>query len=143
MDKNIYIEPDNMKTIYQALLKAQSEFPSVKKESTNPFFKNKYAGLESILEVILPILHENGLFIVQSPISEGDRVGVQTSIFSENGEEIKSSFTMALSKNDPQGAGSAITYAKRYALIGMLGLNLESDDDANAGSGLSEPVIRR
>ena len=143
MDKNIYIEPDNMKTIYQALLKAQSEFPSVKKESTNPFFKNKYAGLESILEVILPILHENGLFIVQSPISEGDRVGVQTSIFSENGEEIKSSFTMALSKNDPQGAGSAVTYAKRYALIGMLGLNLESDDDANAGSGLSEPVIRR
>ena len=143
MDKNIYIEPDNMKTIYQALLKAQSEFPSVKKESTNPFFKNKYAGLESTLEVILPILHENGLFIVQSPISEGDRVGVQTSIFSENGEEIKSSFTMALSKNDPQGAGSAITYAKRYALIGMLGLNLESDDDANASSGLSEPVIRR
>jgi len=143
MDKNIYIEPDNMKTIYQALLKAQSEFPSVKKESTNPFFKNKYAGLESVLEVVLPILHENGLFIVQSPISEGDRVGVQTSIFSENGEEIKSSFTMALSKNDPQGAGSAITYAKRYALIGMLGLNLESDDDANAGSGLSEPVIRR
>ena len=143
MDKNIYIEPDNMKTIYQALLKAQSEFPNIKKSENNPFFKSKYAGLESVLEVVLPILHENGLFIIQSPISEGDRVGVQTSIFSENGEEIKSSFTMALAKNDPQGAGSAITYAKRYALIGMLGLNLESDDDANAGSGLSEPVIRR
>lgn len=131
------------KTIYTALLKAQSEFPNIKKSETNPFFKNKYAGLESILEVILPILHGNELFIVQSPISEGERVGVSTTIYHVDGESITSQFTMTLAKNDPQGAGSAITYAKRYALIGMLGLNLETDDDANVGSNLSEPVIRR
>ena len=131
------------KTIYQALLKAQSEFPSVKKESTNPFFKNKYAGLDSILEVILPILHENELFIVQSPTSDGERIGVTTKIIHTSGEEITGTFTMNLAKNDPQGAGSAITYARRYALVSMLGLNTEDDDDANVGSNLSEPVIRR
>lgn len=131
------------KTIFQQLLKAQSEFPSVKKSENNPFFKSKYAGLDSVLEVVLPILHENELFLTQSPISEGERVGVETTIYNTEGENITGKFTMNLAKNDPQGAGSAITYARRYALISMLALNVEADDDANTGSNLSEPVIRR
>lgn len=122
------------KELYKALLQAQTEFPSVKKDSANPFFKSKYAGLDSVLEVVLPILHKNKLFIVQSPISDGERVGVATKIVHESGASIDGQFTMALAKNDPQGAGSAITYARRYSLISMLGLNVEDDDDANKAS---------
>lgn len=135
--------------LHEALAKAQSEFPLVKKTDSNPFFKSKYAGLPSILEVVLPILHKNGLYLVQCPISEGERVGVQTTItYAESGDSVQGSFTMQLSKNDPQGAGSAITYARRYALVSMLGLNVDEDDDANHASGnvaksTEVPTIRR
>ena len=135
--------------LHEALAKAQSEFPLVKKTDSNPFFKSKYAGLPSILEVVLPILHKNGLYLVQCPISEGERVGVQTTItYAESGDSVQGSFTMQLSKNDPQGAGSAITYARRYALVSMLGLNVDEDDDANHASGnvaksTDVPTIRR
>ena len=134
-------EKTTHETIHQALSVAQSAFPLIKKEDTNPFFKSKYAGLPSILEIVLPILHENGLYVVQSPVSDGERVGVATDIIHiDSGDKISGSFTMALAKNDPQGAGSAITYARRYALVSMLGLNVDEDDDGNHAS---EPTIRR
>lgn len=124
-------------TLHQALAKAQSEMPLVKKTENNPFFKSKYAGLPSILEVILPVLHSNGLYIIQGPITEGERIGIKTEIVhAESGDSVESSFTMALSKNDPQGAGSAITYARRYALVSMLGLNVDEDDDGNLATNL-------
>lgn len=121
-------------TLYTALLKSQTEFPNVKKSANNPFFKSKYASLDAILEVVTPILNTNGLFITQYPMNDGDRVGVHTVIFYKDGEAIQCKFTMNLAKNDPQGAGSAITYARRYALVSMLGLNVEDDDDANHAS---------
>lgn len=136
-------------TLHKALAAAQVEMPLVKKTDSNPFFKSKYAGLPSILEVVLPILHKNGLYLVQSPTTEGERIGVETIIFHiESGESFASSFTIALTKNDPQGAGSAITYARRYALVSMLGLNVDEDDDANHASGnvvkpTELPTIRR
>jgi hypothetical protein len=124
-----------MKEIAQALLKAQAEFPLVKKEDSNPFFKSKYAGLPTVLEAVLPILIKNGIVLSQSPITNGDRIGVRTFlIHTESGEFLDSEFTMALSKNDPQGAGSAITYARRYAIISILGLNVDEDDDGNLAS---------
>lgn len=121
-------------TLYTALLKSQSEFPNVKKSANNPFFKSKYASLDAILEVVTPILNKNGLFIAQFPVNDDNRVGVYTAIYYKDGEKIDGRFTMTLAKNDPQGAGSAITYARRYALVSMLGLNVEDDDDANHAS---------
>lgn len=121
-------------TLYTALLKSQSEFPNVKKSANNPFFKSKYASLDSILEVVTPILNKNGLFIAQFPVNDLDKVGVYTAIYYKDGEKIEGRFVMTLAKNDPQGAGSAITYARRYALVSMLGLNVEEDDDANHAS---------
>lgn len=121
-------------TIYTALLKSQTEFPNVKKSANNPFFKSKYASLDAILEVVTPILNKNGLFIAQFPVNDDDRVGVYTAIYYKDGTKIEGRFTMTLAKNDPQGAGSAITYARRYALVSMLGLNVEDDDDANHAS---------
>lgn len=126
---------EKQNTLHKALAKAQSEFPLIKKEDSNPFFKSKYAGLPSVLEVVLPKLHKNGLYLVQTPVSEGERIGVKTEIIhAESGESVAGSFTMALAKNDPQGAGSAITYARRYALVSMLGLNVDEDDDGNHAS---------
>lgn len=122
-------------TLHKALAKAQSEFPLIKKGETNPFFRSKYAGLPNVLEVVLPILHKNGLYVVQSPINEGDRIGVKTIItHAESGESLEGSFTVNLAKNDPQGAGSALTYCRRYALVSMLSLNVDEDDDGNSAS---------
>ena len=127
-------------TLHTAFAKAQTEFPLVKKTDSNPFFKSKYAGLPNVLEVVLPILHKNGLYLTQSPISDGERIGVQTTItHAESGDFIFGSFTMQLSKNDPQGAGSAITYARRYSLVAMLGLNVDEDDDGNLATNLKAP----
>ena len=123
-----------MKQITHALIKAQMKFPLVKKEDSNPFFKSKYAGLPSVLEAVLPELNKNDLVLTQSPITDGDRIGVETTIYHTSGEFITSKFTLNLAKNDPQGAGSAITYARRYALVSMLGLNVDEDDDGNAAS---------
>jgi hypothetical protein len=122
--------------IHKALAKAQSEFPLIRKTDNNPFFKSKYAGLPSILEVIMPVLQKNNLYLVQYPISEGDRIGIKTEIIHvESGDSISGQFTVALQKNDPQGAGSALTYCRRYALVSMLGINVDEDDDANHASG--------
>lgn len=122
--------------LHTVLLKAQKEFPLIKKTDNNPFFKSKYAALPSILEVVLPILQKHDLLLFQSPITEGERVGVKTVItYAPTGEQATGEFTMNLAKNDPQGAGSAITYARRYALVSMLGLNVDEDDDGNTASG--------
>lgn len=127
-------------TLYTQLLAAQLEFPKIKKDSANPFFKNKYASLDGILETVLPILHKHGLFLVQNPINEGDRVGIHSQIFHTSGDFIESKFTVTLAKNDPQGAGSAITYCRRYAITAMLGLNVEEDDDGNTASATPRPA---
>jgi hypothetical protein len=134
--------------IAKALLEAQKEFPAIKKDSDNPYFNSRYASLDSILSVVLPILHKHGLFVTQYPVDLDGRVGVQTQItHAESGQTIVSSFTLNLTKNDPQGAGSAITYARRYAIQAMLGLNIENDDDGNSASNTSgtktRTVIRR
>lgn len=129
-------------TLYTQLLAAQLEFPKIKKDADNPFFKKKYASLDGILEDILPILHKHALFLVQNPITDGDRIGVHTQIFHSEGDFIESRFTMALAKNDPQGAGSAITYARRYALVSMLGLSVD-DDDGNTASGNTAPKAQQ
>lgn len=121
--------------IHTSFAKAQSEFPKVNKEANNPFFKNKYASLDNILEVVLPILHKNGLYLTQGPVSDERGVGVNTSVTHVvSGDSIENVFTLPLAKQDPQGAGSAITYARRYALQSILGLNFEDDDDANVAS---------
>lgn len=129
------------KEIIKALLEAKKKFKTITKEDLNPFFKSKYAGLPSVLEAVTPTLAEHDLVVVQSPISEGDRIGVETTIYHVSGESITSKFTMNLAKNDPQGAGSAITYARRYSLVSMLGLNVDDDDDGNVASNKSTAKV--
>ena len=105
----------------------------VSKDAKNPFFKSRYASLPNILEAIREPLEKSGVVVSQFPSGVN---GLSTIlIHSESGEWMEDTYTMPVAKqNDPQAVGSAITYARRYALASSLGLNVDEDDDANAAS---------
>lgn len=117
--------------IAAALVQAQAEIGGAVKGSDNPFFKSKYADLNSVILEMKPIFAKHGMAVLQHPVSDEHGVGVCTRIQHSSGEFIEEFFTLPLAKNDPQAAGSAITYAKRYALK-ALGLMPDLDDDAEA-----------
>lgn len=125
--------------LLQAMLAVQSEAPTLKKSKTNPHFKSKFAPLDEIVETINPILHKHGLVWSTSP-SFSD-VGPTLKYELEHaptGEAKRGEMPLLLSKQDAQGQGSAITYARRYALCAVLNLVADEDDDgaraATAGS---------
>lgn len=86
----------------------------------------KYADLNSVWSAVRPLLRDAGLVVVQMP--SGD--GLTTLIMHESGEFIEETMRMAHPGNDPQAQGSAITYARRYALSAAFGIIAEDDDDA-------------
>ena len=116
-----------------ALNKFQGEVANILKTSENPYFKSKYAKLEDILNEYRLIWTKHGLSISQHPVTdEQGRIGVQTEVYHNSGEyRIFPPFYLTLTKNDPQGGGSAITYARRYSLAAVLGIQQE-DDDGNS-----------
>lgn len=115
----------------KALLSFQTKVENIKKDSANPFFKSKYASLSNIQDEIKLPLSECGLCYMQMP--DGDEGLTTIVIHAESGEYVESTYNIHAAKKDPQGIGSAITYARRYALCAALGLNVE-DDDGNAGT---------
>jgi len=114
--------------ISKALLKFQGLVQKIKKTSTNPFFKSKYAALPEILEAIAEPLKESNLVFSQHP--DGDSL-TTILIHVESGEYFKSTFNINAVKKDPQSIGSGITYSRRYSLVSILGLNVDDDDDGN------------
>jgi hypothetical protein len=123
-----------------ALNKAQSEMSGAKKTAKNPFFKSNYANLEEVIHCIKEPFADNGLSFMQFPITTDGFAGVETVILHSSGEWISGEFMLKCSKNDPQGMGSAITYAKRYGLQGACGIPSE-DDDGNAAT--SKPEAKK
>lgn len=121
---------ESIKNLAVALHKAQSEMRGAKKASDNPFFKSKYADLSEVIDVARTPLQNNGLSFSQFPISEDGKAGVETILMHISGEWISQILLLACAKQDPQAYGSAITYARRYALQAILGIPSE-DDDAN------------
>jgi hypothetical protein len=149
---------ESIKNIAQAIAVFHTEMGKVYKTDINPFFKSKYADLSTILDAIKEPLEESGLSYTQFPIGENELCTLL--MHPESGEWLQGTYKMTPTKNDPQGAGSVITYQRRYALGAILGLNIDKDDDGNAGSGNivkgdtfeepfsspgapKEPVIRR
>jgi hypothetical protein len=128
---------ESIKNIAGALVKFQASVSKVAKESNNPFFKSKYASLANILDTIQKPLSECGLAISQFP----DANALTTIIVhAESGEWMESSYVMPVAKqNDPQAMGSAITYARRYALGSILNLNIDDDDDGEKAMGRQLP----
>ena len=124
---------ESIKELATALNKAQNEMGGASKDAANPFFKSKYADLGSVVKAIKEPFASNGLSYSQFPINDGDRVGVETMIMHSSGEWMNQSFTVKLAKQDAQGAGSAITYCRRYALQAIAGIPSE-DDDGQAAS---------
>lgn len=122
---------ESIKAIMGALLCFNSECEKIGKDSTNPFFKSNYASLSNIQDSIrLPLLNAK-LVINQFPEGENSLTTLITHV--DSGEWLESTFEMNPVKPDPQAKGSSITYARRYALASILGLNVD-DDDGNKGS---------
>jgi hypothetical protein len=126
------------KEMFDALLKVQVALPKLEKTASNPFYKSKYVPLESVLDAVLPVLHKNGFVLLQKVTNlqgMGDAVGaLETTLEHSSGESVTSVMPLDSKENNPQAQGSAITYARRYALVSLLGLATESDDDGNASS---------
>lgn len=122
---------DKFDEILPALHKARSQFVKVKKDRQNTHLKNKYATLDSVLDAITPALTDNDLMIMQD-MRESDgaaRIKVETTVMHVSGQWVKYYAELPIVKNDPQGVGSAFTYARRYALAAAFGLS-QADDDA-------------
>lgn len=122
----------------KALAKTQGQIEKAKKDSLNPHLRNKYADISSIWDAIREPLTANGLCVLQEPRSANGGVLLTTTLLHSSGEYIRSSLTMPVTKQDPQGYGSAITYARRYSLQSIVGIAAE-DDDGNAASQKPEP----
>lgn len=118
-----------------ALVKFNCEVETIAKDAKNPHFKNNYATLDNIVEVIRPLLAKQGVIVMQIPGGDGENVIMKTMLLHESGEFMKSeALIMRPAKNDPQGVGSCITYARRYSLCSMLSLSTGEDDDGNHAS---------
>ena len=116
-----------------ALSKAQAAMTGAKKASNNPFFKSKYSDLSQVMEAISGPFADNELSFIQSPGFDGTRITVTTRIMHSSGEWIEGECVLPPTKNDAQGYGSAITYAKRYGLQAMAGVP-SVDDDGNGAA---------
>lgn len=122
-----------MKQIATALLKAQSEMSNPKKGATNPFFKSKYADLNSIREAVIPTLNANGITVLQPIVHLDSKNFVKTMLLHESGEFLESLTEIIYNKaNDAQAQGSGISYARRYALQSFVCVGADDDDGQKA-----------
>ena len=131
---------DSIKELATALNKAQAEMSGAKKKATNPYFKVKYSDLNAVVDAIRIPFCDNGLSYSQFPLFDSGCVGVETILMHESGEWISSVLMLPMVKQDPQAAGSAITYARRYSLQSIAGIPSE-DDDGNSTRQDAKPKI--
>lgn len=118
------------------LCKFNAEISSISKDAKNPFFKSDYVTLDKLIIATREVMQKNGLSILQMPLSKDTgEIGIQTILMHESGEYIESEpLYMKPVKNDPQAAGSLITYLRRYSYQAILNLNTGEDDDANSST---------
>lgn len=127
----------------EALAKAQAEIKGATKDSDNPFFKSKYADLESVWEACRTALTNHGIAVIQGPHASGQTLFVTTMLLHSSGEWARSTLSTTLKDQSPQVVGSATTYLRRYGLSAMAGVAPKDDDDGNAAQGnTGGPVTR-
>ncbi len=123
-----------MKNIASALVRAQRGFAPALKTSTNPHFRSKYVDLAGCIEAVVDALNGAGIALIQRTSEDNTGVTVETVFVHESGEMLEcGKLHVPASKQDPQGYGSALTYARRYSLMAACGIAPE-DDDGNAAS---------
>lgn len=131
-------QSEQINDLAAALSVAQGQIENVTKDTANTFFKSKYATLASVLEAIREPFSKAGLSVIQMPcMTPEGSVFLVTRLMHKSGQYTEGDYPIKPVKDDPQGIGSAITYARRYALMAVAGVAPE-DDDGNAASGRSE-----
>jgi hypothetical protein len=123
-------QSESITDLATALCLAQAEMGGAIKDSTNPFFNSSYADLSSVIKVIKEPFAKWGLSFVQLPVTSagGNGIGVSTMLMHKSGQWLQSEYLLPMDKVTPQGAGSAITYARRYALQSLVGIPSVDDD---------------
>lgn len=117
-----------IKDLVVALVQVQSVLHAAVKDSINPYFKSKYADLSSVWDAAREPLVQNGLCVIQSTDMVDGRAGVVTILAHISGQWVRGFYPLNPAKEDPQGYGAAVTYARRYALAAMVGV-VQADDD--------------
>ena len=136
------ITSDSIANLTLALSIVQGKMTHAIKDSANPFFKSKYADLESVWDACRSLLSENGLAVMQFPGEYFDGSMRLTTIIShKSGEFMSQEMSVPVTKPDAQGAGSALTYMRRYALAAVVVGVVQADDDGNAASS-PKPVVK-
>lgn len=122
-----------MKNIASALVQAQCGFAPALKTSTNPHFRSKYVDLAGCIEAVVDALNAAGIALIQRTSEDNTGVTVETVFLHESGEMLEcGKLHVPASKQDPQGYGSALTYARRYSLMAACGIAPEDDDGNGA-----------
>lgn len=130
-----------MKNIASALVRAQRGFAPALKTSTNPHFRSKYVDLAGCIEAVVDALNAAGIALIQRTSEDSTGVTVETVFVHESGEMMEcGKLHVPASKQDAQGYGSALTYARRYSLMAAAGIAPE-DDDGNAASRTPTPKV--
>ena len=127
------------RNIYSVILQARGMIGAVSKNAKNPFFKSNYADINNVIETITPVCESLGIVFTQCPkVIDGKDVLYTRLTLQDNNEQfIDSEVRLLLPSADMQKLGSAITYARRYALISMFGLETEDDDGQSASKKLT------
>jgi hypothetical protein len=148
------MKSESLKELASALAKAQAKMRPAAFDSTNPHFRSKYASLTAVWDSIREPLALNGLAVTQTFIQGEAGLTLRTTLLHQSGEWMSSDYPINPLKNDPQGFGSAITYARRYTLSALTGVVSDEDDDGNeaakpsqareiAPQRISQPVVMR
>lgn len=127
------MKSDKIGEIAKALAAAQREMDAAKKDSTNPFFKSKYADLSSVIDAIKEPLAKHGLSYTQYCEDDGKETYLITELMHTSGEWISGKVGLILGgKSDMQALGGALTYARRYSLSAIVGISQDDDDGQTA-----------
>lgn len=136
------IEPASL---HSAMAAAFGEIEAATKSANNPHFKSKYADIGAVIEAVKPALIKHGLFFTQHPHPSEEGVTVETVLHHAGGESFSlGSLFVPANKRDAQGFGSALTYARRYALVTAFGVPTEDDDGSaavKAGQGQRSSMV--
>ncbi len=125
------MQSETIGALAAALSKAQADITGALKDSSNPFFKSKYADLASCWDACRKQLAVNGLAVIQTTDVTDSGVVLVTTLAHNSGEWMRGVLPIVAKDNGPQAQGSGITYARRYALAAIVGL-AQIDDDAEA-----------
>jgi hypothetical protein len=129
------LQSESTNDLVKALVCATAKIKTAKRDAENPFFKSKYADLPAVMDACRSALLENNLVVTQSTTIISGQTTLVTTLHHTSGQWIRGFYPVTAIKNDPQGIGSAITYARRYALASLVGVVSDGDDDGEMAMG--------